>query len=409
MPKKMISIALIFSLLQACFSVSDRDKIKVKPSSITKYTPLTDAQREHYSQQIWPMYNELLGNHGFSGGILVAKNGEVVFEDYKGYYNYSNKENLTASSPLHIASVSKAFAAMVVLKLMEEGKINLDDNVKTYLPSFPYENITIKMLLNHRSGLPNYVHAMETTVTKTFVRKNKKGKKITYTKTYKTKQSATNLVTNANVLDFLATKKPALEAQPNRKFNYCNTNYVLLALVIEKVTNTDFPTYMKQNVFDSLGMKNTFVFSTKDAANYVPSYKGNYYPYNIEFLDCVYGDKNVYSTPRDLLAWDDALYHNKFVKQETLQMAYTPYSFERPGTHNYGLGWRLFTYPDKTIPYHNGWWHGNNAVFTRLVTDTATIIVLGNKYNTRIYKAKNLGVVFATNASATDSLVESEL
>lgn len=405
----MISIALIFSLLQACFSVNDRDKIKVKPTSITKYTPLTDAQREHYSQQLWPLYNELLGNHGFSGGIIVAKNGEVVFEDYKGYYNYGKKESLTANSALHIASVSKTFTAMVVLKLMEEGKINVDDNVKTYLPSFPYENITIKMLLNHRSGLPNYVHAMETTVTKTFVRKNKRGKKITYTRTYKTKPNATKLVTNAEVLEFLATKKPAVEALPNRKFNYCNTNYALLALVVEKVTNTDFPTYMKQRVFDSLGMKNTFVFSIKDVPNYIPSYKGNYSPYNLEFLDCVYGDKNVYSTPRDLLAWDDALYNNKFVKQETLQMAYTPYSFERPGTHNYGLGWRLFTYPDKTIPYHNGWWHGNNAVFTRLVTDTATIIVLGNKYNSRIYKAKNLGVVFAKNPSVTDSLVESEL
>lgn len=406
----MISIALIFSLLQACFNVNVKENADdKKTSSIKSYTPLTESQKEHYSQQIWPMYNDMLAAHGFNGGIIIAKNGEVVFEDYKGYYNYSTKQTLTANSPLHIASVSKTFTAMMVLKLMEEGKINLDADVRTYLTNFPYQNITIKMLLNHRSGLANYVHAMESTITKTFTKKNKRGKKITYTRTYKTKPNTEKLVTNNDVLEFLATKKPALEALPNRRFQYCNTNYALLALVIEKVSNTDFPTYMKQHLFEPLGLTNTFVFSIKDSNNYNPSYKYNFSPYPIEFLDCVYGDKNVYSTPRDLLAWDKALYTNSFVKEETLQMAYTPYSFERPGTHNYGLGWRLFVYPEKTIPYHNGWWHGNNAAFTRLVNDTATIIVLGNKFNSRIYKAKNFASVFATNPATADSLAESEL
>ena len=126
-----------------------------------------------------------------------------------------------------------------------------------------------------------------------------------------------------------------------------------------------------------------------------PSYKYNFVPYGIEKLDCVYGDKNVYSTPEDLLIWDQALYTNKIISQNTLQIAFTPYSNERPSYHNYGLGFRLYTYPDKIIPYHNGWWHGNNAVFTRMVQDSATIIVLGNKFNSKIYKAKELANIFA--------------
>jgi hypothetical protein len=103
-----------------------------------------------------------------------------------------------------------------------------------------------------------------------------------------------------------------------------------------------------------------------------------------------------------MLLWDKALYANKFIKQQTMQLACTPCSNEKPGTHNYGLGWRLFTYPNYTIPYHNGWWHGNNAVFTRLTNDTATIIVLGNRFNNRIYKAKELASIF--NATPSDTL-----
>lgn len=406
----MLLIALYVSFLSACSNMNKPDSGDNKKTSTTKtYTPLTEAQKEHYSQQIWPLYNELLATHGFNGGIIIAKNGEVLFEDYKGYYNYASKQPLTANNALHIASVSKTFTAMVVLKLMEEGKLNIDNDVRSYLPNFPYQNITIKALLNHRSGLPNYVHAMENTTTQTFTKKGRRGKIVKYTRTIKTKPSASKLVTNQDVLDFFVTKKPALEYVPYTKFRYCNTNYALLALIVEKITNTDFPTYMKQNVFEPLGMKDSYVFSIKDANNYVPSYKYNFSPYPIEFLDCVYGDKNVYSTPRDLLAWDKALYTNAFVKEQTLQMAYTPYSFEKPGTHNYGLGWRLFVYPDKTIPYHNGWWHGNNAAFTRLVTDTATIIVVGNKYNERIYKAKHFAAVFDTSQNILDSLVESQL
>ena len=389
-------LAILSYFLFSCSNPNFSEAVLPNNDSTVNFRPLTENVKEYYQQQIENTYTKLLANAGFSGGIIVAKNGEILFEDYRGYANIAKREPFTKNTSVHIASVSKTFTAIAILQLMEKGIINLDADVRNYLPSFPYKNITVKNLLSHRSGLPNYVHLMDGKSVILTRKKNKRGKWVTYRKTI-SNNWGNGLVTNQKVLEFLAEKKPAVEALPNRKFNYCNTNFALLALVVEKASGQDFPTYIQENIFTPLGMSHSYVFSIKDTARYTPSYKYNNVPYGIEKLDCVYGDKNVYSTPEDLLLWDQALYSEKLLKKETLQLAFTPYSFERPGNHNYGLGFRLYTYPDKTIPYHNGWWHGNNAVFTRLVQDSATIIVLGNKFNSKIYKAKEMANIFTTS------------
>jgi CubicO group peptidase (beta-lactamase class C family) len=177
----------------------------------------------------------------------------------------------------------------------------------------------------------------------------------------------------------------------------------MLALVVEKITHIPFPTYMKDSVFTPLGMVNSYVFSQKDTANYVPSYNYNNAPFPLEKLDCIYGDKNVYSTVRDLLQWDKALYQGNFVSTATMAMAYQPYSHETKGQKNYGLGWHLYINPpDPTIVYHNGWWHGNNTVFKRLISDSATVIILGNKFNRGIWSAGKMSSVFTGTPDTTE-------
>ncbi len=180
-------------------------------------------------------------------------------------------------------------------------------------------------------------------------------------------------------------------ASPNTRFSYCNSNYALLALLIEKVSGVKYAQYYAANFFQPLQMQNTFVFDTSMLQKVIPSYdwKGELIPYN--FLDAVYGDKNIYSTPQDLLIWDKALNCCKIFKDSTLMEAFAPYSNEKPGIRNYGLGWRMNIYPNgKKMIYHNGWWHGNNAAFIRLIEDSATIIVFGNKFNRNIYHAKEM-------------------
>jgi len=366
------------------------------------FSSISDREKDYYANAIAPLYQSLLLKTGFNGSILLAKNGEIVFEDYHGFINFKTREPITANTPFHIASVSKTMTAAVILKLMEEGKIYLEDGVEKYLPFFPYPNITIKDLLTHRSGLPKYDYFMDGTRTEIIRVKNKRGRIVKKTRLIRLYPTVTGFPGNKELLQYMVANRPPVESFPNRRFNYCNTNYAMLALIIEKVTHMPFPEYMREYVFKPLGMTNTYVFSSEDTANYIPSYNYNNTPFKLEKLDCIYGDKNVYSTVRDLLLWDKALYMGSFISTESLNMAFQPYSNEFRGYKNYGLGWHLLIKPpDPTIVYHNGWWHGNNAVFKRLVADSATVIILGNKFNRNIWSAGKMSSVFTGHADTT--------
>jgi CubicO group peptidase (beta-lactamase class C family) len=141
-------------------------------------------------------------------------------------------------------------------------------------------------------------------------------------------------------------------------------------------------------VFEPLGMTHTFIYNPAkglpDSA--AISYKYNWVREPDMFADGVYGDKNVYSTVEDMYRWDQSFYHNILLSNETIELAYGPCSFEKPGVKNYGLGWRMLCYPNgNKIIYHNGWWHGNNTSFYRFIKENMTIVVLGNRYTTSIY------------------------
>jgi CubicO group peptidase (beta-lactamase class C family) len=314
-------------------------------------------------------YNQFLKNSGFNGGILVAKSGNILFEKYNGIAHIGSNDTINASTPLHIASVSKTITAMAVLKLWKDKKIQLDEMFSKYFPDFNYPGITIRSLLNHRSGLPNYVYFME-----------------------EIGWNSKTFVTNQDILNTLISKKNILKniSPANKHFTYCNTNYALLALLIEKVTSMTYPEYIKKSIFEPLKMNNSFVYCDKDSARTTPSYDWRNYQAMFINLDKVYGDKNIFSTPEDLLKWDRLLSSELYLTKATLAEAYKPYSNEKAGVRNYGLGWRMYNFPHKKIIYHNGWWHGSNAVFIRLIEEDATIIVIGNKYNRNIYKAKEL-------------------
>jgi len=276
---------------------------------------------------------------------------------------------------------------MAVLKLVEEGHCRLDDEFSKYFPRFNYPGVTIRSLLNHRSGLPNYTHFLDNMGWD----KNRP-------------------ISNEELLDFLVGQKDSLAdiAPPNTRFAYCNTNYALLALLIEQVSGLRYPEYLQRNFFEPLGMKHTFVYQPADSNRVAPSYNWKGKPEPLNYMDQVYGDKNIYTTVRDLLTWDRALSSNLLFGAETIREAYTPYSNERPGIKNYGLGWRMLNYPDgKRIIYHNGWWHGSNASFIRLVNDSATIIVIGNKFTRAVYNARVLAELFG-NYFGTGEEEESE-
>ena len=355
---------------------NNEKKKTAKPTSI--YTVgLTEEQEQkilnssktrQIRQEVAELMRLKLSPGSFSGAILVARKGVVLYEHYQGLENHATKAPVTDSSSFQLASVSKTFTGMAILSLLEKEKLTLDDPLQKYFPDFPYLGITIRMLLNHRSGLPNYLYFCDSLV-----------------------KDKSHFLTNDEVIRLMTEHKPPTQYPPDRHFNYCNTNYLLLASIIEKVSQQKYADYLQQTFFTPLEMTNTFVADPAQAprSHQTVSHLFSWRPEPDNSFDGVVGDKGIYSCVRDMLKWDQAIYSGKLFKPETLKAAFTPYSNEKPGIRNYGLGWRLFTYPDSAnnIVYHNGWWHGNNTVFYRFVKDSTTLVILGNRYNRGIYQA----------------------
>ena len=356
--------------LAACQASADKRSNPVDSIPISQVAYLPD--RDIYHEAVKEYVDKHLLSTNFSGGILVAKNGVIVYEHYAGFKDLRSKDSMTAETPVHIASTTKTITAMAVLKLVEQGKLNLDDTLNKFFPQIAYDGITVQMLLSHRTGLPNYLYYFE---------KNKWDKK--------------KMVTNQDVLESLYKKQPGGGARPGRNFNYNNTNYVLLATLIEKVSGFSYAEFLKKEIFDPLNMKHTYVYDMQHAAVATPSFNWDGSFWSLDEFDLTYGDKNIYSTPRDLLKWDQALNAGRVLNTALLDSAYTPLSNERPSVHNYGMGWRLLNLKNgKKVIYHHGRWHGFNSMFARLPDENATIVILGNRYNRRIYEARDMYDIF---------------
>ncbi|MFN0202989.1 MAG: serine hydrolase domain-containing protein [Bacteroidia bacterium] len=313
------------------------------------------------------LFRHKVKTEGFNGCVLIARQGTELYKKSFGYADYYAKDTLTPNSSFQLASVSKIFTAAAVLRLKEQGKLNLDDLVTKHLPEFPYPTVTVRMLLNHRSGLPNYLH---------------------FNGKYWKDRNA--LMTNYHVLDMMIKHNIGLTFTPGTRFTYCNTNYVILAYLVERVCGYPFRDFMMSNFFVPLGMYNSWVFDF--SANHPTKTYGYSKGWNIDEFkpeDGVVGDKGMYASVEDLYKWDQALYTGAILSPSSLAETWTPYSFEHPGKKNYGLGWRLIQQPDNNyMPYHQGWWHSYNTAYYRIPQDKATIIVLSNRYNRGVYNVQ---------------------
>ena len=308
----------------------------------------------------WDTYfRDLQENRGFSGVVLIADQGKVVHTGAYGYANLSQKDTLTLDAPFQLASVSKMFTAAAVMLLKEAGKIDYDSHVKAYLPDFPYDSITVRHLLNHRSGLCRYMALSDEHWDKS------------------------QYLQNEDVLRLYQEHQPELWFKPGTKFNYSNSNYALLALIVERQTGLPFEVFLERNIFDPLCMTHTWT-ARKRITGQLPGettgykrYRRGYREEGRDYLDGVLGDKGVYSTVKDLFLFDQALNNKEFLRPETLAEAAAPGSPELI-SHNYGFGWRMKTRQEGLF-YHFGWWRGFRACFFRDTTHQKTVIVLSNR------------------------------
>ncbi len=296
----------------------------------------------------------------FNGTVLFAEKGKVVHKAAYGHADLRQRDTLTLATPFQLASVTKPITATALLMLVEEGKVSLNANLQEFFPNLPYEGITIEHLLTHRSGLPNYMYFSD--------------------ELWPDREVP---ISNNDVLGLMKTHEPDIYYIPDYRYNYCNTNYMLLASVIEKASGMSYETFLEKRIFQPLGMKNSSVYNKcKDstlvdegAVGYVNRWRkaGNSY------LNGVVGDKGVYSTVEDLFIFDRALQDNLLLSETTLENAYHPAHPDLYLHDNYGYGWRIdASSPKDRIIYHNGWWKGFRSYFIRQVDRNRTIIVLNN-------------------------------
>ncbi len=296
----------------------------------------------------------------FNGNVLVAYKGSCIYNESFGYADLYKRKELKNDDVFQLASVSKQFTAMAIMILKDRNLLAYDDSVTKYIPDFPYPRITVRMLLNHTSGLPNYYWLVE---------HHWNGKKAP---------------DNEDILKMLAEHKLNLYFTPGRRWDYSNTGYIVLASIVERISGQVFADFMHDNVFKPLQMNNSFVYSsalsnTKKDHLIGYYYRGRRYRMIPETVnDGAVGDKGVYSTTEDLFKWDQALYKNTLVSDSTFSEAISSFKLRGKYEIPYGFGFRIRKRNNKKIAYHHGKWNGFRTSLLRYVEDTNTVIVLNH-------------------------------
>ena len=319
---------------------------------------MLDSVQVKTAARLDSFFSEKYKRKSFNGTVLFAQKGKVVFKKAYGFANYRKKDSLTTRSIFQLASVSKPLTAYAVMLLKQNGKLDYEDDVGKYIADFPYPGITIRMLLTHRSGLPNYMYFAD-----------------------RYWHSRRKPISNRDVLDLMIKYKPLHYYKPNVRYNYCNTNYALLALIIEKVSGKSYEEFMKEEVFQPLEMFDSVVYRNGSIAkgNGVTGYDKRGRVSENSYLNGVVGDKGIYSSVEDLFKWDQAMYQGKLVSRETLTEAFIPAHPDLRNYDNYGFGWRIdASDPKNKVVYHAGWWKGFRSYLIRKLGEQKTIIVLTN-------------------------------
>ncbi|MDB5209653.1 MAG: serine hydrolase [Sediminibacterium sp.] len=308
-------------------------------------------------------------NDQFSAVVLIAEKGKIKYEKAFGYRDLTSKTLLQTTDIFELASVSKQFTAMVIMILKEKKLLQYDDLIEKYL-DIPYKGITIRHLLTHTSGLPNYMNVMSQYWDKTKV------------------------AGNAEILSYLNQYKPPKLAEPGEKYEYSNTGYVMLASIAEKITGKDFASLCMENIFQPLQMTHTAIRNKEEkdkVENFATGYIYNTSTSRYERADAfpssnyVYwlgnrrGPGNISSTAEDLLLWDKALYTSQLVAKSTLEEAFQPMHLLNGKMANYGFGWLLI--PNSRvgkIVWHNGDNPGFQTAIVRYIDQKNTLIILCN-------------------------------
>lgn len=283
---------------------------------------------------------------GPGASLLVIEEGRAVVRKAYGLADVNARRPATPATNYRLASITKQFTAAAILEL----NLNLDDDVRKWLPSLPVQGVTVRHLLTHTSGLIDYEDVIP--------------------------EGTTRQLRDADVLRLLELQDRTYFA-PGTRYRYSNSGYALLALIVEKASGQSFATFLRDRIFRPLRMHNTVAF--EDGVSSVPS-RAFGTPRDQSLTSAVLGDGGVYSSVDDLAKWDAALYDPKY------EIAFTPRTKTDDPNVEYGFGWRISRHRGERMLWHSGETSGFRNVLIRFPERRLTVILLTNRADGEPYR-----------------------
>jgi len=295
-------------------------------------------------------YLQYFSNENPGAVVMVIKNGEIVFNKAYGLSNIESKEPMNVDKAFNLDELSKAFTSLAIMKLVEKKKLKLDQSLVDIFSDFPEygRNIKVRNLLSHASGLKPY--------------------------------DANLVKTNTQVFEFLKEQtEPLFEA--GTKMNYSNSDYAMLAYIIEKVSKSTYSEFLTKNIFKKAKMKNTWIAGDNSKTLVAEGHfkeEGNYKVRNEK--NTIYGEKGIFSTSTDFALWDKAMHSNKLVKPESLAQIFTVEKIKDSENNSYyGYGWVIMKRNDTWYYWHSGTGNGYTNLLLYLPDTKTTVLILTNR------------------------------
>lgn len=326
------------------------------------------SAKEKLANQIEQYLNNCYADSIFNGVVLVSVDNEIILEDAWGYQNINSKIKNSFSTIFNLASITKPFTAAAIFILQSEEKLNIKNYVNKYIPEFPYPQMTIENLLTHTSGIPDYTHIGQLIV--------------------KLRQSGSKSMTNKDIVEWIVNGRPDLEFQSGSESRYCNTNYVLLAEIIESVSGMSYKKFMQEKIFDKLDMKNSFVITPSDSidrSRFAIGFRNSLYgdskvdhiTSHDGFYDEILGDGGIFMSAGDLNKFSRAL-HFGILKDVIPKTAFHAFTLSNGEKGKYACGWFVGVNKNRGYIKHGGNWGGYLSNYYHIPDDNINIIILTN-------------------------------
>ena len=387
---------LLIILLLIIISLVGVSKYRIKQAALPLIEPLNipksaSMQVKLVSIDQWLL--KLSKEKKFNGAILVSKDNEPDLIKTYGYQDLQKETPLTLQSSFRLGSVSKQFTAMAIMILQKQGRLEYDDPVQKYLPSFPYKDVSIRHLLTHTSGVADYMDlALKeyfSLFTKISFYLNQSMVNLFYNGESSEYKDHYTVLTSKDVLRMVGKYSSKRLFLSGDKYLYSNTGYVILSLIVENISGTPFEAFLDKEIFYPLNMKNSSfwnLFTEKDKlSNRVQGTNGKRLN-DYSWMDGVSGDGSVFLSIEDFLKWDKAIKNNSLISKTEFDEALNPFISSKGDTTYYGFGWSLSK--DGNSISHGGSWLGAVTYIYRKLDTNGMLVLLESSTSRYSYEIR---------------------